>query len=146
MSELKFYAVPLLIFNSFLYVHQLRMNLERNKKTSRMLNCYIKRQYKKAICEYIKPDLKQVEIHKALFYTGWESDLLNLRWYFPSIFYFFNTYWQFSTYCMNQCELNLLAAVFKSQDDDIRNNKDQVHLFLSIFFSYRDLQFTFRTW
>lgn len=111
-----------------------------------MLNCFIKRQYKKAIYEYIKPDLKQVEIHKALFYTGWESDLSNLRWHFPSIFYFFNAYWQFSMYCMNQCELNLLAAVFKSQDDDIRNNKDQVQLFLSIFVSYLDLQFSFRTW
>lgn len=36
-------------------------------------------------------------------------------------------------YCMNQCELNQLAAAFKSQHDDIRNNKDQVQLFLSFF-------------
>lgn len=79
MSEPNFYTVPLLIFNSFLYVHQLRMNLERNKKPSRKLHGCIKWQYKKAICEYIKPDLKQLEIHKASFYISSESDLLNLR-------------------------------------------------------------------
>lgn len=77
MSELNFYTVPLLIFNSFLDVHQLRMNLERNKIPTRKLHGCIKWQYKKAICEYIRPDLKQVEIHNALFYTSWESDLLN---------------------------------------------------------------------
>lgn len=39
-------------------------------------------------------------------------------------------------YCMNQCELNLLAAICKSQHDDIRNNKDQVQLALSFFSSF----------
>lgn len=30
-----------------------------------------------AISEYIRPDLKQVEMYDASFYTSWESDLLN---------------------------------------------------------------------
>lgn len=34
---------------------------------------------------------------------------------------------------MNQCELHLLAAVFKSQHDDIKNEKDKVLLFLPFF-------------
>lgn len=144
MYELSFSIVPLLIFNRFSDVHQLRMNLERNEKQIRKLHGCIKQQYRIAICEYIRPDLKQAEIYNASFYTGWESDLLNLRWHFPSIFYLFHIHCQFSIYYMNQCELHLLAVVFKSQHDDIKNKKDKVLLFLPLFLY--DLWFSFITW
>lgn len=118
-------------------MHQLRKNLEWNKKqTGKLYDC-IKWQYRIALYEYIRPDLKWVEIYNTSFYTSWESDLLNLRWHFPSIFYLFHIHCQFSIYCMNQCELDLLAVVLNSQQDDIKNKWIKFcSFFLFFFFLY----------
>lgn len=70
MLHLSFYVVSHLIFNRFLDVHQLRKNLVWNKKQTGKLYDYIKWQYRMALCEYIRPDLKQMEMYNALFYTG----------------------------------------------------------------------------
>lgn len=113
--HLSFYVVSHMIFNRFLDVHQLRNDLELNEKQTGKLYDYIKWQYRVALCEYIRPDLNQMEMYNALFYTSWESDLLNLKWHFPSIFYLFHIHCQFSIHCRNQWDLDLLTVVSKRQ-------------------------------
>lgn len=68
--HLSFYVVSHMIFNRFLDVHQLRNDLELNEKQTGKLYDYIKWQYRVALREYIRPDLNQMEMYNALFYTS----------------------------------------------------------------------------